>query len=122
MATLALDIGKKRVGVALNSYSDIVSELETISYSDLENLLNQISSLVDEYGVTQIVLGKPRKDSDLEKLAQNITSHFNLKFAFVDEALSTKEAERQLAGEGTTGGDTDARSAKIILEQYLSEL
>lgn len=122
MAILALDIGKKRVGVALNSYSDIVNELKTISYSNLENLLSQISSLVNEYSITQIILGKPRKDSDLEELAQSITSHFNLEFIFVDEALSTKEAERQLKEEGISSGDTDARAAKIILEQYLENI
>lgn len=122
MAILALDIGKKRVGVALNSYSDIVSELKTISYSNLDNLLDQLSDLVTEYGVVEIVLGKAREGSDLEELTQKITSYFNLKFTFVDEALSTKEAERQLTGEGASNGDTDARAAKIILEQYLASL
>lgn len=122
MSVLALDIGAKRIGVAVNPYSDIVIELETINYKNSQELANEVDILISEYTIDTIVLGTVRPDSSLTETIENLVDRFpNIKFHFVDEALSTKEAERQLKEEGIKAGDTDQRAAKIILTQYLAE-
>lgn len=122
MSILALDIGKKRIGVAINPYSNMVMELNTIKYKDFDDLLSEINILIQEYTVETIVLGAARPKTELIEITQNLVEKLpNIKFHFVDEALSTKEAERQLADKGIRNGDTDQRAAKIILEQYLEE-
>lgn len=122
MSVLALDIGARRIGVAVNPYSDIVIELETINYKNSQELASEVDILISEYTIDTIVLGTVRPDSSLTETIENLIDRFpNIKFHFVDEALSTKEAERQLKEEGIKAGDTDQRAAKIILTQYLAE-
>lgn len=120
MAILALDIGLKRVGAAINPYGAMVLELPTITFETHLQLFSKIKAVIEEYGIEAIVLGRPRDPSSaVGQLVEEVKDYFgHLKIILVDETLTTKEAERLLAQEG--GGDSDARAARLILEQYIS--
>ncbi len=125
---LALDLGAKRTGVALNPTGSMILELPTIRYADAESFLVRVAEVVTEHQPRTLVVGRPRAEhGPIAKLLRKLKQLPGCPpIIFVDEALSTKEAERQFAAEG--GGrlpagrqDSDARAARLILEQYLTE-
>lgn len=118
---LALDLGEKRVGMAVNPTGGLVLELPTTSFGSLSGLIEQLGLLVEEYEVVKIVVGAPRPGSGLAQLLPGLADKLGVELVQVDESLTTKEAERQLDQEGRAG-DSDARAAKLILEQYLGQL
>ena len=121
MAILALDLGARRVGMAINEVGSIVTELNTLEWTSVDQLVAEIGLLSAERDIQTIVVGKPRTESDLEKLLISIADRLSdVKIVQIDESLSTKEAERQFSDEGKRG-DSDARAARILLEQYLDE-
>ncbi|MCA9388313.1 Holliday junction resolvase RuvX [Candidatus Berkelbacteria bacterium] len=120
MSKLGLDIGEKRVGVAVNPTGELILELPTINYQSLAGLIEQLGLLVDEYRINQIVVGRPRAGGQLAAMLPSLVEKLNgVELIQLNESLTTKEAERQLSAEGRPG-DSDARAAKIILEQYLN--
>lgn len=123
MTILALDLGKKKVGLALSH--GIVSEgYATIRFSedDVSEFINKLKKIISEQKVSKIVIGLPlgrdSKDTNqsiwTKKIAKRIENSLNLNVTFVEESYSTFQA----SGEG---GDVDQQSARIILEQYLNE-
>lgn len=121
MSVLALDIGARRIGCAVNSVGQLVLELPTIEYDDSDMALERIQSLLDEYRVRVLVLGRirdPQSAASWRSHLQQLPS--DIQRVELDETLTTKEAERQLSDEGHPG-DSDARAARLILEQYLHD-
>jgi putative transcription antitermination factor YqgF len=121
MAILALDLGARRVGMAVNEVGSVVTELNTLEWSSVDQLVAEIGLLVAERDIQTVVVGRPRVDSDLEKLLITLADRVSdVSIVHIDESLSTKEAERQFVEEGRRG-DSDARAARILLEQFLEE-
>lgn len=121
MAVLALDLGARRVGVAVNDVGAIVLPLTTIDAGSIDELATRIGLLVQERSATTVVVGRPRAGSETEQLLVKLADRLaGVEIVQLDEALTSKEAERRLAGQGG-GGDTDAVAAQLILEQYLAE-
>lgn len=121
MAILALDLGARRVGMAINEVGSVVTELKTLEWTSVDQLVAEIGLLSAERDIQTIVVGKPRTESDLEKLLISIADRLSdVNIVQIDESLSTKEAERQFSDQGQRG-DSDARAARILLEQYLHE-
>ena len=57
---LGLDVGQKRIGVALSDIEGILaSPLTVIDAADTEQTLSDISGLCDHYQVERIVVGLP---------------------------------------------------------------
>jgi putative transcription antitermination factor YqgF len=122
MSILALDLGAKRVGMALNPTGTVVIELPTLVWQSITGLAAEIAAIVAEHKISTIVIGQPRPGTAEEKLVATLAEALGeVRLDLIDETLSTKEAERQLAAEGLTRGDSDARAARLILEQYLQE-
>jgi len=125
---LALDIGEKRIGVALaDDGVRIPITLTTIDMND-ETFRKDIAHLVTTHNIDVIVIGYPRNQSG-EATAQ--TAYVEAKAAelsdldamveFQDESLTSVLAEQRLAarGEPYEKGAVDAEAATIILEDYL---
>jgi putative Holliday junction resolvase len=127
---LALDVGEKRIGVAVgDSGVRIAVPFETIEVDGKE--LERIARIVVDENTDTIVVGYPRNQSGeataqtayvelfankLTDLAQNIV--------FQDESLTSVLAEQRLQAQGGTytKGDIDAQAAAIILQDYLERL
>ena len=132
MKILGLDLGSKTIGVAISDDLFLTAQvLTSISRTTLEKDLAVIVSLVDEYGVVEIVVGLPinmdgstgesarKAESFIEKLRETIS----IKIIPWDERLSTVAAERILL-EGDLSRKKrrkviDRLSAAIILQGYL---
>lgn len=113
---LALDIGKQRTGVALNPTGTVVLELATLRHADGAAFRTAVEALLQQHHPTMVVVGRSRVTVYESELRALIPASL---LTVVDETLTTKEAERQLEQESGHQSDSDARSARLILEQYL---
>lgn len=126
---LSLDVGEKRIGVAVGDSSvRIAVPFETIEVDG--NEINRIARLVINEKVDTVVVGYPRNQSgertaqtdyvedfagQLEDIAPNLV--------FQDESLTSVLAEQQLKSYGKPyqKGDIDAQAAALILQDYLEQ-
>jgi len=128
---LGLDIGTKRIGVAI-SENGLVASWGVVANLNLAQAIFEIAQICRTQGIQKIVIGIPKaKDSlqadKIHKFALEIKKNLNLEIAFVDETLTSREAERKLKDlkldprSKRYKEEVDRLSAKFILEQYLSK-
>ena len=127
MKYLALDIGLKRIGVALSTHKDVVTPLEAIIRKNRNQAANEVKNYIQEWQPDTLVVGIPLGGSSEEEMRRRI-EHFMKLVAFdgivefQDEALSSVEAKERLKGEmkHLRDGRIDSVAAMIILERYLA--
>ena len=100
---LGLDIGSKRIGVAIST-SDMTGALplRTIKYSNMKDFLKELNELVRLHDVKALIIGLPlNMDGSEGKSAQSIRDKsrainlsLNIPYSFWDERLSTVAVER----------------------------
>lgn len=126
---LALDVGEKRIGVAVGDDGvRIAVPFDTIEVDGTE--ITCIARLVIDQNVDTVVVGYPRNQSGeataqteyVEAFAKQLAD-IAPKLVFQDESLTSVMAEQQLKSYGKpyTKGDIDARAAAIILQDYLEQ-
>jgi putative Holliday junction resolvase len=129
---MGLDVGEKRIGVALSDPLGIIaSALTVVERKTEEAALKQIIELVRENEVERIVVGLPRSlDGSLGKQAQSVQYFIEslkgctqLPIVTWDERLSTVAAERALLEMGMKRYKRkkrrDSLAASFILQNYL---
>jgi putative Holliday junction resolvase len=127
---LALDVGNKRVGVAMASL--MVRLPRPLLTLDRDNsLFAELIEVINREDVGAIVVGWPRgldgqdtgqtraTQSFIDELRQQITG---LPIYKQDEALTSKQAEEELQARGKNynKGDIDSLAASYILDDWLS--
>ncbi len=131
MNILSLDLGMRRIGVALSDGKTVASQ-ETITYWSRDEAIGKISKIAREEMIEKIVLGLPKSQSgESEDVVRSFALELNkiiaIPIEFVDETLTSKEAERILKDlkinirSEKYKQEIDRISAKLILEQYLSQ-
>lgn len=123
---LSLDVGSKRIGVAVaESGVPIAIPLTTIEVKGDE--IEIIADLIKERNVEKVVIGYPRNQSGdpteqtgvSEAFAERLREYTSV--VFQDESLTSVTAEERLktSGKPYEKGDIDALAAAIILQDYL---
>ena len=125
---LALDVGDRRVGVALaDSQIKIAVPYGYLERSD--KIIQQITELMLDHDINILVIGYPRNQSgeatkqteSVEQFAEELAEiEIDADLVFQDESLSSVEAERRL-GRVKDKGEIDAEAASIILQDYLEQ-
>ena len=132
--SLGLDIGDKRIGVALSDPGGILASPFTIinrqdETADIEAIIN----IINQQQVGQVVVGLPRSmDGNVGKQAekvkaftQELCNHTEVPITFRDERLTTVSAKRLMQTVKTKKArkkaPDDAIAAAIILQSYLDE-
>ena len=129
---MALDVGEKRIGIALSDFLHIIANPHSfIMRKPEEEAINQINKIALENKVEKIVVGLPiNMDGTQGKQAQdclNFANNFKDKFEIImeDERLTSDTAEENLRSKKIdfkkNKGLVDIESACIILEQYLNK-
>ena len=134
MRSLGLDIGDRRIGVALSDPEGILASPFTIINRQDDSLdIKAITDIISQQQVGQIVVGLPRSlDGSLGKQAervkeftQKLCSHTQVPVEHRDERLTTVMAERLKRAAGSKKSRKkarhDAQAAAIILQGYLDE-
>lgn len=133
MKYLGLDLGEKTLGVALSESGIIAHNLTTIRFKPLDysDAVNQLKPLVDQYKITQIVLGLPKHmNNDIGIKGQTsiefkrlIEEKVNVDVILWDERLSTKSALKILSDKNKKYDKQrqlkDEVAAQVILQNYL---
>lgn len=124
---ISLDVGEKRIGVAVADDSvRIAVPFMTIEVDGTE--LTTIADLVIQQGAEVLVIGYPRNQQGeataqtnyVENFAKQL-EEFGPKLVFQDESLTSVIAEQRLIAQKKpyAKGDIDAQAASIILQDYL---
>lgn len=125
---LCLDVGERRIGVAVGDTGvRIAIPLKTIEV-DGDEIQAILQSYIEEKAKL-IVVGYPRNQQGettqqtayVEQFIEPLREH--AKIVFQDESLTSVQAEKRLAARKTpyTKGDIDAEAAAIILQDYMEE-
>lgn len=128
-SVLGLDIGTKRTGVAkANEIVRIAQPLSVIT--DVTVLPESVDALIQEHDVIALAIGLPRNLSGektdqtryVEVLAAKITKYVSIPVYFMDEAVTSVQAEATLRQRGApyTKADIDMLAATYILEDFLN--
>lgn len=129
MSFICLDVGDKRIGVAL-SHSQVLSS-EYVTIENKEDVFEKIKEICQKEDAEKIIVGLPipSKTSESEQtkkvkiFAEKLGKIINLPIILENETLTTSEALQILQDEGLTieeaKGRVDQLSAKLILQQYL---
>ena len=132
--SLGIDLGSRRVGIALSDNSNIIaSPFKTLVYNNQKDLVNQLGELIDEFDIKTIVLGLPLSmngiDSHQTKKIREFKSSlliFNIPIIYEDERLSSVSAKKSMVFQNIKTGhnksEIDMRAAAIILQQHLDKI
>jgi len=129
---LALDLGKKRIGLALSDELGITAQgLPTLERRNKRLDFAVLSAVIRDNHVQQIVVGLPLRMSGEEgrqadwvrAFAEELKGHVDVPIELRDERWTSKQAERVLMGSGIRHEDRkpaiDRLSAVILLQDYL---
>jgi putative Holliday junction resolvase len=132
MRVLGLDIGSKRIGVALSDTMGVIAQgLETIQSKGAAQDLDQIVKLVEKNDVSKIVVGAPlnmdgsHSDQTLKvkRFVEQLEQRVSTPVVQWDERLTTMAAERTLLEADMSRGKrrkvVDKVAAVLILQGYL---
>lgn len=134
ISALGLDVGKKRIGVAgCDGTGLIATGLMTIERRSFQQDVEQIQQWVHERQVQVLVIGLPyNMDGSLgfqakqvQKFANRLSKVLQLPIEYVDERLTSIQAEQLLQAENREPsrhkGLIDRKAAAIILQQWLDD-
>ena len=129
---LALDLGKKRIGLAVSDPLGITAQgLPTLQRINIRTDLDALQKLIEEREIATILMGHPLHMSGREGRQAEYTQEFAAKLAdrtkleliFWDERLTTVAAQRVLRESGVSiekrAKAVDKHSAVILLASYL---
>ena len=129
---LALDIGTKRIGVAISDALNITAQgLGTIERKSQKYTLDKIRSFFEEYEIAKIIVGIPlnmngeKGDSakSAEEFARLVEKELSIAVELVDERLTTLQGEKVLLEADISRRkrkrSIDKIAAQLILQTYL---
>jgi putative Holliday junction resolvase len=132
---LALDLGKKRIGLAVSDELGITAQgLPTLERTRIREDLAAISRVIEEKGVRMILLGYPLRLSGKEgaqtewvkEFGARLASHTGLPVEYWDERWTSVMANQVLRSSGIGIGKrakaVDRLAAVILLESYLERI
>lgn len=124
MKLACIDVGLKRIGIAICLQSDITTPLPAILRKNRNQAANDTLKVLKEWEIDKLIIGFPSASEDMQKRIKHFTSLLNLEipYEFQEENMSSIEAEDLIKGEikYKRDGRIDSLAAKIILERYLS--
>lgn len=132
---LGLDVGKKRIGVAgCDGTGLIATGLTTIERSSFAADLEKFREIVSDRQAKILVVGLPYSMDgslgfqaiEVQKFAQRLSQALALPIEYVDERLTSVEAQEYLKAINRYSrhqkGLVDKQAATIILQQWLDNL
>lgn len=126
---LGLDVGDRRIGVAVNHTECMAMPLEVITRDGAE--MEHIAALAREHEIAAVVAGMPYSlDGTIKPQAEKVqaflndlAAHVDVPIETVDERLTTAQANRMLLSADRTSKQrkqvVDKVAATLILQAFL---
>lgn len=134
ISALGLDVGRKRIGVAgCDGTGLIATGLTTIERKSFQQDVEQLQQIVAERQVQVLVVGLPYtlggeigfQAKQVQKFASRLAKALELPIEYVDERLTSFQAEQLMQAENQAPSRhkalIDRKAAAIILQQWLDE-
>ena len=127
MKIASIDVGLKRIGVAITLDGKIVFPQDAILRKNRDQAAREVRAFLEEWEIEQLVVGLPKGGSSEEEMERRI-KHFvgllaleNIEVFYQDEQGSSIEAKELTQGvfRHKRDGKIDSIAAKIILERWL---
>jgi putative Holliday junction resolvase len=125
---LALDLGTKRVGVAVSDELRLTARpLRILERRSWKHLLGEITKQIENLEVTGVVVGLPLNldgsegpaANEARRLVQNFRRSLSVPVYVQDERLTTEEAKLRMNNSAHVA--VDAEAAAVILQDFLNE-
>ena len=133
MRILALDLGKRRIGVAMSDPLGITAQgQDTIQRTNIREDLARLNQFIHDHEVGLVVVGNPlhmsghegRGSGHAREFADRLGAYANVPVEMWDERLTSVEANRVLRQSGISiekrAKAVDRLSAVLILDNYLA--
>ncbi|RJX34695.1 MAG: Holliday junction resolvase RuvX [Desulfarculus sp.] len=130
---LALDVGARRIGLAVSDSQGLTARpLGVLERRGRDADVAALGRVAAEQGATRLVLGLPRRlngglgpaAEGIQSLGRRLGRRLGLPVEFVDEALSTAEAQEVLLAADLSRARrrqvVDQAAAAVILRRYLA--
>ncbi len=134
ISALGLDVGRKRIGVAGCDRTGLIATgLTTIERQSFNSDVAQLQFIIQEREVQVLVVGLPYsmngslgfQAKHVQKFAQRLSNALQMPVEYVDERLTSFQAEQLLQAENRSPsrhkGLIDRKAAALILQQWLDE-
>jgi putative holliday junction resolvase len=132
ISALGLDVGSKRIGVAGCDRTGLIATgLVTVERTSFEKDAEKLRQITSDREVQVLVVGLPYSmDGSLgfqarqvQKFAKRLAKALNLPVEYIDERLTSFQAEQMLIAENRSPsrnkGLIDRKAASLILQQWL---
>ncbi len=129
---MALDVGARRIGLAVSDLLGITAQgIETLQRKNKRTDFEKLEKTIREYNVTEIVVGYPLRMSGaasaqtghVESFAQDLEKRFGLPVHRWDERLTSVQAGRVLRESNISiekrAQAVDRLAAVLILQSFL---
>ena len=133
MRWLSIDHGTKKIGLAFSDELELLASPFQVWPMEDEITLAKLAKLAKAEGVQGLLVGLPRHKDGTESataplaraFGEDLAARTGLPLRFLDEHLTSMEAERLLAQRGVKAKDRkaklDAAAAAVLLQEWIEE-
>ena len=128
MKLASIDVGLKRIGIALCLDGKIVIPQNAILRKNRDQAAKDVKAFLESWEIEKLIVGLPKDAENSEEMERRIR-HFvsllelNIEVIYQDEQSSSVEAKELTMGvfKHKKDGKIDSVAAKIILERWLTQ-
>ena len=128
MKLASIDVGLKRIGVAICLDGNIVMPQNAILRKNRNQAARDVKTFLEEWEIEKLIVGLPKDAESSEEMERRI-KHFvslldlQIDVVYQDEQSSSIEAKELTMGQfkHKKDGKLDSIAAKIILERWLGQ-
>jgi len=132
MKVLALDYGRKRVGLAISDPLGVIAQpFLTLEFISRKSLIERLKCIINENGVGLVLVGHPvsargettKMSAETSRFAELLARAAGVEVRLWDERYTSRYAERKFQDHGLRirKKDQDRIAASIMLEEYLQD-
>ncbi len=125
MKLASIDVGLKRIGVAICLTSNIVTPQSAILRKNRDQAARDINAFLKEWEIEKLIVGFPSASEEMQRRIKHFLAllELSIPYEFQEENMSSIEAEDLMKGEikYKRDGRVDSIAAKIILERFLAK-
>lgn len=129
MRLLALDIGERRIGIAISESGILAKPFSIVERKSKEEDFIRLQRIIAEQKIEKLIVGLPYSLSDpqrvgpqarrVKRYTEMLAKKIAIPIEYFDESYSTVDAQAYLLSSGRKKTPLDAAAAAVILQNYL---
>ncbi|MBU0925528.1 Holliday junction resolvase RuvX [bacterium] len=125
MKLACIDVGLKRIGLAICLASNIVTPQSAILRKNRDQAALDVNAFLKEWEIEKLIVGFPSASEEMQRRIKHFVSllELTIPYEFCEENMSSIEAKDIMKGniKYKRDGRVDSLAAKIILERFLAK-